>query len=114
MRTPDDIKKGLAICGEEGSCLGKGCPYEEECMMDNMSELERDALALLLQREEQIDLMMIQMHGDCGVCKHRKENRLNTDDVDISARCNECMSLETRPHWEYEGLPALQEKGAKK
>lgn len=90
MKTPEEIKKGLERCRLEASC-GNGCPYHHEGCGDAMRS---DALAYIGQLEERIALMMIQMKGDCGVCKHRGDNL-----------CNECLAKYDRPLWEYEGLP---------
>lgn len=91
MKTPEKIKEALqrhkeADCGH--------CPYYYPCMPD----LIDDTLALIEQLEEQIDLMKIQMRGDCGTCKHR----------DVKGEpCDTCGPDHKRPAWEYEGLPEL-------
>lgn len=49
MKTPEEIKKGLAICTEDKSC--RDCPYNNgNCDM----QLERDALAYIQQSEDHI------------------------------------------------------------
>lgn len=64
---------------------------------------KRETLAYIEQLEEQIDLMQIQMRGDCGCCKHGKD-----DDM---TRCNQCLTRrEYHPLWEYEGLPELRKE----
>lgn len=93
MKTPEEIKKGLKFHAEYLPCAE--CPYEHptntgECIKN----LTEDSLALIRQLEEQIDLMKIQMQGDCGNCKHWN-----------SGKCDECLKNTGRPHWEYEGLP---------
>lgn len=93
MKTPEEIKKGLKYHSEYLPCAE--CPYETptntgECI----KYLTDDALALIQQLEEQIDLMKIQMQGDCGVCKHWN-----------GEKCDECLAKTGHPHWEYEGLP---------
>ena len=46
-RTPDEIKKGLECCSEDGC---KSCPYEQDCYTtDGFSALSADALALIQQ-----------------------------------------------------------------
>lgn len=59
-RTPDEIKKGLECCSEDGC---KKCPYWEDCnMADGFSELAGDALALIQQlevRAHKLDLLNI-------------------------------------------------------
>lgn len=62
------------------------------------------------QMEEAIPLMKIQMHGDCGCCKHRSGCRINGRDITMSKTCYDCMQKETRPNWEYEGLPEVKSK----
>lgn len=49
MKTPEEIKKGLAICTEDKSC--RDCPYDNEsCDM----QLERDALTYIQRLEQRI------------------------------------------------------------
>ena len=67
--------------------------------------IANDALAYIDQLEETITLMKIQMHGDCGVCKHRKG--FDIEGAIMSQRCYECLKKESRPNWEYEGLPEV-------
>lgn len=96
MKTPDDIKLGMKQCYTTGmSC--HGCPYEkcDECN----DILAGDALDYIEQLEERISLMKIQMRGDCGTCKHREEE---------DGPCNSCVINETRPSWEYEGIPGYE------
>lgn len=51
MKTPEEIKKGLECCSEDGC---KGCNYEEDCYMaDGFSALAYDALAYIRQLEAQ-------------------------------------------------------------
>lgn len=53
MKTPEDIKKGLRHCSEDGC---KHCPYEDDChLSDGGSELAADALAYIVQLEAGID-----------------------------------------------------------
>ena len=48
-RTPDEIKKGLECCSEDGC---KSCPYEQDCYTtDGFSALAADALDLIQQLE---------------------------------------------------------------
>ena len=67
-----------------------------------IERLEKDATAAQARIEEletNINLMKIQMMGDCGCCKHKKIG----PDV-----CAYCMSKKERPYWEYEGLPGVR------
>lgn len=108
MKKPEEIKKWLNclafkcdlyhLCGE--------CEYEELCEdPDTAHQYAPNALAYIEQLENQIDLMQEQMHGDCGVCSHRHDFNMDTHGLDMSQTCYECLQKETRPNWEYEGLP---------
>lgn len=104
MKTPEELKESMDACFVNGSC--GGCFYTQGiegagCLAD----MCKDAKAYIEQLEEQIDLMKIQMHGDCGVCKHR--GGFDVEGAIMSQRCYECLKKETRPNWEYEGLPEV-------
>ena len=112
MKTPEEIKKALKACNKEPismrNCAAE-CPYHTgtySCLWD----LRKDSLALIDKLEEQISLMKIQMHGDCGVCKHRSGCQINGRDIAMSKTCYDCMMKETRPNWEYEGLPEVKSR----
>lgn len=97
MKTPEEIKTGLKNMVRRW----KGWREENEA---------NDALAYINQLEETISLMKIQMHGDCGVCKHREDQRVKADaqfGVRLSPACYECLSKGGRSRWEYEGLPEV-------
>lgn len=98
MKTPDEIKDTLKLC-YTGTCdtLKHRCPYSYEgnCTDIVMS----DALDYIEQLEERIDLMMIQMRGDCGCCKHRNAKE---------EPCRSCLNEEDSPYWQYEGLPVIK------
>lgn len=52
MKTPDDIKKGLFCCWEDGCAT---CPYDDDCTMEaNFEQLAKDALAYIQQLEEKL------------------------------------------------------------
>ena len=52
MKKPEEIKKGLECCAEDGC---KGCPYEDDCRMaDGFSEVANDALAYIQQLEAKV------------------------------------------------------------
>ena len=111
MKTPEEIKKGLECCFGTCDC-DDGCPYNNNsCDYTFMNiSLCVDAMAYIEQLEEQIALMKIQMHGDCGCCKHRNDER-KLDDKQLGCRlspaCYECLSKDGRSRWEYEGLPEV-------
>lgn len=108
MKTPEEIKKAMTLCA--AGC-NSNCQYIEETEDYACQELlMADAIALVEQLEERITLMMIQMKGDCGVCKHRLDER-KLDDRQLGCRlspaCYECLKKDGREMWEYEGLPEL-------
>ena len=104
MKTPEQIKAGMRHCVSSDFC--NSCPIENVCNADVME----DALTLIEQLEEQIMCMKIQMHGDCGVCKHRSGFKINYWAVSMSKKCEECIMQESRPNWEYEGLPEVKSR----
>lgn len=110
MKTLEEVKTGLQRCVNQHCRSGnEHCPYFVECLICNGRKMMiSDALACIEQLEEQVMLMKIQMHGDCGVCKHR--GGFDLKGQTMSQRCYECMAKETRPNWEYEGLPELARK----
>lgn len=105
MRTPEEIKKAMQRHLEE-DC--GHCPYyfENPCM----PSLLADVRAYVEQLEEENMCMKIQMHGDCGVCKHRHYAQVRQDGPHFSGPCHSCIQKETRPNWEYEGLPEVKSK----
>lgn len=101
MKSPEEIKQSIRICAildENHDCTT--CPRFPDEYTDCSNHLLLDALAYMEQLEERIDLMILQMRGDCGTCKHKDE---------YGETCQACMfSLKpNRPCWEYEGLPEL-------
>lgn len=107
MRTPEELKESLDACFVQGTCAA--CMYIKDvegakCLVD----MCRDAKAYIEQLEEMICLMKVQMHGDCGVCKHR--GGFDVEGAIMSQRCYECLRKESRPNWEYEGLPEVGSK----
>lgn len=111
MKTPEEIKKALKICmGDNWHCYE--CPYNR-CLLHNRCDIPMytDILAYIEQLEERIQLMLIQMKGDCGTCKHRLDER-KLDDKQLGCRlspaCYECLKKDGREMWEYEGLPEVE------
>lgn len=72
---------------------------------------KRETLKYIEQLEELIMCMKIQMRGDCGVCKHRHNSKKRKDGPSFIGLCWTCVHDESRPNWEYEGLPELPKKG---
>lgn len=100
METPENIKKWLA--DKERFVWIK---REKLAALEYIEQLEKkvaDAQARIDELETIIQLMKLQMEGDCGCCKHQHDK----------GPCADCMGNPRRPHWEYEGLPELPKKGA--
>lgn len=93
----DGVCYGTKEC-EPCACGGDEtkCDFYPEKRQSEKSELEA-AQEKIRQLERQIDRMLMQMHGDCGVCKHKEA---------IGAPCVGCLtSRRNRPAWEYEDIP---------
>jgi hypothetical protein len=108
MMTPEDIKAGLAYCKDAELC--DNCPIHEKCEADiigqayaliiQLEKKVKDAEAAIEERDAVINLMQIQMRGDCGCCAHGKDGKAEP--------CTSCLaSKEYHPRWEYEGLPEI-------
>lgn len=100
MNSPEVIKSALCHCSKNKGCAGCVFDIYDECAVTE------NALAYIQKLEERIDLMLIQMRGDCGTCRFR----LTTSDI-----CIKCMNAGDdpyHPHWEYEGLPGEDTKHA--
>lgn len=103
MRTPEEIKAWFRNPAEL-SLIGAA---KKSATLGYIEQLEKKvavAQACINELETNINLMKIQMMGDCGVCKYKNN----------PAVCPYCMSKKDRPCWEYEGLPDLPKKGASK
>lgn len=112
MKTPEEIKKALRICVQHDRNKCDECPYDKKCGRKDEGMLQ-DIIVLIEQLEERIQLMLIQMKGDCGTCKHRLDER-KLDDKQLGCRlspaCYECLKKDGREMWEYEGLPEVKGK----
>lgn len=98
MRTPGEIKQWLA--DKECSVWIK---REKLAALEYIEQLEKkvaDAEAAIEERDTIINLMKIQIAGDCGCCKHK----------DVPSVCADCMKKTGRPCWEYEGLPEVKSR----
>ena len=100
MKTPKEIKEALECHVAYRKCADE-CPYENSGNLvthDCIQNMVKDAYAYIQQLEERIDLMKLQMRGDCGTCKYRDE---------YGETCQECFFAIPvyHPNWEYEGLP---------
>lgn len=103
MKTACEIKQIVKNClsyrDQPGSPCN-GCPYQNEYSFCKAA-MARDIIECIEGLEERISLMMIQMHGDCGVCKHRNESAFQSP-------CAECTDTKDNELWEYEGLPEVK------
>lgn len=54
MRSPDEIKKGIACCAEASSGACGRCPYVNDCEDFEAGNLYRDALAYITQLEARV------------------------------------------------------------
>lgn len=91
----EDSKQALPCCQvDEVAC--HDCKYFGQPYCSSVAL--KDAQERIGKLEKQIDRMLLQMHGDCGVCKHKAA---------IGAPCVGCLTSTKldRPNWEYEGLP---------
>ena len=98
-----------------GDCRGRECSFwsEDETPEEIRDEVGdtwggydcdavgmagADAIDELLKEVERLEtertIMLIKMHGDCGVCVRRDQ---------IGGICSECLMNEAHPHWAYEG-----------
>lgn len=104
-----DIVKALNVCANEVGC--DGCFLDTPCNPECVYELQRIAakkIEELTQENEELrdqnETMLLQLRGDCGVCRHRHNSAISADGLTINEPCYTCMTKETHPNWEYEAL----------
>lgn len=93
----------------------EGIKNELKCMARHwrgwsLEEVANITLAYIEKLEEENMCMKIQMQGDCGICKHRHNATVRQDGPHFSDPCHSCIQKETRPNWEYEGLPEVKSR----
>ena len=97
-RTPDEIKKGLECCSEDGC---KSCPYEQDCYTtDGFSALAADALALIQQLQDDnaqqarcIENMTDKLNAmNDEVAKLQAERDAAVSDINIARPCRICKN----------------------
>lgn len=108
MKTPEEKTNALPCCQVDEiachDCKYFGQPYCSSAAL-------KDAMERISQLEDTIGKMILQMRGDCGVCKHRHaqdaafRSAAKHGDFAMTDICAECIRKESRPNWEYEGLP---------
>ena len=107
-RTPDEIKKGLNHCSEDGC---KQCPYKYDCdMADGFSVLAGDALAYIHQLERERDAAVKQLQTasrPCNSCKYGDEI------VENDTVCKECKIVMRNgdlyyDYWQWSGVQEVE------
>jgi hypothetical protein len=99
--TPDQIKEWLA--DKERFVFIKRNKIASLEYIKRLEKKVKDADAAIDERDMVINLMKIQMRGDCGCCAHGKDGKAEP--------CASCLaSKEYHPRWEYEGLPEVKSK----
>lgn len=94
MKTPEEIKKGLAHCsGDAETC--DGCPYRKEGDYEDLcvDVSQTDALAYIIQLEQRLaqaererDAAVVDLSNSCQYCKFASAA------VD-EAQCASCIKL---------------------
>lgn len=99
MKSPEDTTNALPCCQvDEVAC--HDCRYFGQPFCSSVAL--KEAQENIRQLEKLINRMLMQMHGDCGVCKHKEA---------IGAPCAGCLtSRRNRPAWEYEGIPEVKSR----
>ena len=94
VKTPEDIKKGLECCAEDGNCSA-GCPYNP--IRDCGNALYSDALAYIqqLERERNVAVARLARFRKCIDCAHYG------DVVKNNAICEGC---EFGSEWQWRGV----------
>lgn len=94
MKTPDDIKKWLALCVDnEAGCTG--CPYDdvEACHGDLME----DAYALIQQLERERNAAVEELKQSlscCCYCKHNRPYHRCAKEAKVDRSCFEWHGVE--------------------
>ena len=117
MKTPDETKKGLEVCGVlDGDC--ENCPYDDGPKLLCVDRLRKDTLAYIIHLESRLaqvererDAAVRIVHGLCLHCK----NEDSKDDT-----CRECMYYPYRfvygtgdayvDNWQWRGVCAENTK----
>ena len=119
MKTPDEIKKGLFCCWEDGCAT---CPYDDDCTMgENFMDVAKDAIAYIQQLESRLaqvererdsavgDLQEAARDGAvCTACKHDEEFAEACAEADFDCKqCKQtcmCKTCNANSNYEYRGL----------
>lgn len=116
MKTPDDIKKGLAVCATlDGDC--ENCPYDDGKQLTCVDRSRRDALAYIIQLETRLaqaererDAALKDIANTCWSCGNAKPSQL-------SKFLYSCPHLKGKAgvrtqceHWQWRGVCAENTK----
>lgn len=101
MKTPDEIKRALKCCADDGFC--SPCPYRKN-KATCMQEMNTDALNCIerLQAERLALIYTADTYrGLCTICKHERKsetlaaicqaNDYSCDNCAASCSCQECI-----------------------
>lgn len=101
MKTPEEIKKGLACCNTDTDCDGD-CPYYRQCEgVIELDALERDALAYIRYLEDRLDACVEMANTDIGkeTCANCKYGDGTITDTDYCLDCRWFDSENGRIKW---------------
>lgn len=123
-RTPEEIKKGLLHCSEDGC---KGCNYEDDCnMADGFSVLAFDALAYIQQLERERDearndldtlnYAVTELHSAYDAMKRERDAAVE-DMKHMHLACETCIhytpgyfcpGCKSRSNWQWRGVQEVE------
>lgn len=92
MKSPEEIKKGLELCGKDPWCAGSECPYYE---IDGChTELAKDAYTLNQQLEARINVLVPQAalfeEAIAAGEKYKRERDAAVEDLKELSICEMC------------------------
>lgn len=126
-KTPEEIKKGLAICGDPEWDYCRGCPFEDD---EDCIEKDRGALAYIQQLEARIDTMTAkavlfdeavaagekykrerdvaveELRGICRLCNKYNEN--SYIHCNYLGTCVHVNMGEGTDHWQWRGVQEVE------
>ena len=102
MKKPDEIKKGLELCGAlDGDC--ENCAYDDGRQIFCGDRLRKDALAYIRQLEDGIGKASQTLQSVATLIKDRfaqveKERAAAVRELEITEDCNNCKHNEDCKH----------------
>lgn len=107
MRTPEEIKQGLAHCAGDGC---EGCNYESVCYgTDGLALLPGDALRYIQQMEAELIATRVQLAKDgdlCRICKAQRAQDCVGDCIECDnpeCCCKRCIDTDGKEGFEWDG-----------